>query len=148
MTPRSTLDVRVRRIYEAPGEDGLRVLVDRLWPRGIRRERAAIDAWPKALAPSSALRRWFGHDPSRWREFRRRYRAELAEQRPLIEALRRAARERPVTLLYAARDAEHNHALVLREVILASIARRAASGSARGRGTGQTPRRGSVKVRS
>ena len=139
-------DVRVRRIYDPPGEDGLRVLVDRLWPRGIRREGAHVDAWLQDLAPSSALRRWFAHEPQRWALFRRRYRAELGAQRAQIEQLRRVARERPLTLLYAARDTEHNHARVLREVILGAAPR----GPSRPRGAagaGKTPRRGSVKVR-
>lgn len=146
MDSRPEPDVRVRRIYDPPGEDGLRVLVDRLWPRGVRRESAHIDAWLKDLAPSSALRTWFHHDPSHWAQFRRRYRAELAAQRAQIEALRQAARERPVTLLYGARDPEHNHALVLREVIAGAAPRKAAARSG-ARGAGQTPRRGSVKVR-
>ena len=138
MRPGPRLDVRVRRIYDPPGGDGLRVLVDRLWPRGITRERAALDAWMTALAPSAPLRRWFGHDPERWREFRRRYRRELATQSGPLEALRAAAARGPVTLLYGARDAEHNHALVLREVLLGPAART---------GAGQTPRRRSAKVR-
>lgn len=138
MRPGPPLDVRVRRIYDPPGEDGLRVLVDRLWPRGVTRERAALDAWMTALAPSAPLRRWFGHDPERWAEFRRRYRRELATQSAPLEALRAAAAHGPVTLLYGARDAEHNHALVLREVLLGPAARP---------GAGQTPRRRSAKVR-
>ena len=141
MGTRRPPDVRVRRIYDPPDEDGLRVLVDRLWPRGVRREGAPIDAWLQALAPSSALRRWFGHDPARWAVFRRRYRAELAAQSALLEPLREAARQRPLTLLYAARDPEHNHALVLREAILGPAAR------APTRRPGKTPPRGSVKVR-
>ena len=135
-------DVRLRRVYEPPGEDGLRVLVDRLWPRGVTRGRAALDAWLKPLAPSPELRRWFGHDPARWAEFRRRYRAELAAQGALIGQLRRAAEQGAVTLLYAARDCEHTHAKVLREVILAPE-----RGARAGTGAGQTPRRRSVKVR-
>ena len=131
------LDVRVRRIYDPPVDDGLRVLVDRLWPRGMTRERAALDAWMPALAPSAPLRRWFGHDPERWGEFRRRYRGELAIQSAPLEELRAAAARGPVTLLYGARDAEHNHALVLREVLLGPEVRT---------GAGQTPRRRSAKV--
>ena len=133
-----TLDVRVRRIYDPPGEDGQRVLVDRLWPRGITRERAALEAWVPELAPSPALRRWFGHDPERWVEFRRRYRTELLAQAAGLERLRESAARGPVTLLYGARDPEHNHALVLREVLLGASGRP---------GTGQTPRRRSAKVR-
>jgi uncharacterized protein YeaO (DUF488 family) len=133
-----TLDVRVRRIYDPPGEDGQRVLVDRLWPRGISRERAALAAWVPELAPSPALRRWFGHDPERWVEFRHRYRAERLAQAAGLERLRESAARAPVTLLYGARDPEHNHALVLREVLLRASART---------GAGQTPRRRSAKVR-
>lgn len=114
----TTPDVRIKRIYETPGSDGERVLVDRLWPRGVSREAAAIDRWLKELAPSDALRRWFGHEPARWAEFGRRYRRELAAQRELIEELRRLARSRPLTLLFSARDAAHNQAVILRKVIL------------------------------
>jgi uncharacterized protein YeaO (DUF488 family) len=139
MRHHGALAVRVRRIYDPPGEDGQRVLVDRLWPRGMTRERAALHAWMPALAPSTPLRLWFGHDPERWGEFRRRYRAELRGEAALIETLRAAAARAPVTLLYGARDAEHNHALVLREVLLRSETRT---------GAGQTPRRRSAKVRA
>jgi len=111
-------DVRIKRIYEpADAEDGRRVLVDRLWPRGISRERAALHEWRPELAPSTGLRRWFDHDPERWSTFRRRYRAELGEQRFLIQALREEARHRRLTLLYGARDPSCNHARVLQELI-------------------------------
>lgn len=110
--------IRIKRIYDAPARgDGFRVLVDRLWPRGIRKDGARIDAWARELAPSSALRIWFAHDPARWREFGTRYRAELRERVAYLEGLRTQAARRPVTLLYAARDAEHNHAIVLKEVL-------------------------------
>ena len=106
------MGIAIKRIYAPAGAaDGYRVLVDRLWPRGVRKEDAALDAWLREVAPSPALRRWFGHEPSRWEGFRHRYAAELDtladHWRPLAE---RAARHR-VTLLYAARDEEHNHAL-------------------------------------
>ncbi|WP_266157554.1 DUF488 domain-containing protein [Dyella silvatica] len=109
------MSIVIKRIYEpAAKADGYRVLVDRLWPRGLKKEDAALDIWAKDLAPSTALRRWFGHDPSLWEGFRHCYAAELdaiADRwRPLAE---RAARHR-VTLLYAARDEEHSHALVLK----------------------------------
>ena len=111
--------VRVKRVYEpAERSDGVRVLVDRLWPRGVKRDAAAIDHWLKNAAPSTALRKWFGHDPARWTEFRRRYRAELSGNADDVEALRKFAKgRRPLTLVYAARDPEHNHALVLRDFL-------------------------------
>lgn len=106
--------IRIKRIYEpaAPG-DGARVLVDRLWPRGMRKEDAAIALWLKEVAPTPELRKWFGHDPARWQEFSRRYRAELAANPGAVARLAALAREGPVTLLYAARDEAHNHAVVL-----------------------------------
>jgi len=108
----------VKRVQEPKSaQDGHRVLVDRLWPRGISKARAALDEWCADIAPSTALRRWYHADLSRWREFRTRYRAELHAQPTALEPLReRAARQR-VTLLYAARDTQRNHALVLREVL-------------------------------
>ena len=111
-------DVRIKRIYEPRNPaDGFRVLVDRLWPRGITKQRAALDAWARELAPSTALRKWFGHDPKRLPEFRERYRAELAEHSVELGALRRRAMQRRLTLLYAARDEHCNHAAVLEVVI-------------------------------
>ena len=111
--------IRIKRAYEsAEPTDGRRVLVDRLWPRGLRKSDAAIDRWPKDIAPSSELRRWFGHDPSRWDEFSRRYRAELARKDEFVNELREAARQGPLTLVYAARDAEHNEAVVLRDLLM------------------------------
>ncbi|MER2535030.1 MAG: DUF488 domain-containing protein [Rhizobiaceae bacterium] len=108
----------LKRVYEPPSDgDGLRVLVDRLWPRGLSKADAAVDLWLKDIAPSPALRRLFGHDPGKWSEFRHRYRAELAENAAGVEALRERAQKEPVTLLYGARDEAHNHALVLAEVL-------------------------------
>lgn len=112
------MGIAIKRIYAPAGAaDGYRVLVDRLWPRGVRKEDAALDGWLREVAPSPALRRWFGHEPSRWEGFRHRYAAELDtladHWRPLAE---RAARHR-VTLLYAARDEEHNHALALKSYL-------------------------------
>ena len=98
--------------------DGYRVLIDRLWPRGISKQRAALEAWLTELAPSSALRTWFHHDPKRWRDFARRYRAELRAQPLLLQTLRERARRQRVTLLYAARDERVNHAVLLREALL------------------------------
>lgn len=116
--PAPQVEVAVKRIYDKPApDDGLRVLVDRLWPRGVSRRRAALDEWMAELAPSTALREWFGHEPSRWAEFKRRYRAELRSRGEAIEALRRLATAKRVTLLYAARDPLHNNAEVLRQLI-------------------------------
>jgi len=110
--------IQVKRIYdEADAADGFRALVDRLWPRGISKQRAALDDWLVDLAPSAALRKWFHHDPARWLEFARRYRAELRAQAPALQALRQRAVQRRVTLLYAAHDARRNHAVLLRNVL-------------------------------
>lgn len=110
--------IRIKRAYEAASEDdGSRVLVDRLWPRGVVKADARISWWAKELAPSSELRRWFGHDPERFEEFTRRYREELSDKTEL-DALRRLARERTVTLVYGARDREHNNAVVLRALLV------------------------------
>ena len=110
--------VRTKRAYEQaePG-DGYRVLVERLWPRGVTKERAHLDEWAKEIAPSPELRRWFGHDPARFEEFPRRYRDELAPRQEELDALRRRARNGTLTLVYGARDTEHNGALVLEELL-------------------------------
>jgi uncharacterized protein YeaO (DUF488 family) len=111
--------VRLRRIYEPPGpDDGARVLVERLWPRGLTRTKAALDLWLKEIAPSTELRRWYGHEPARWRGFRRRYLAELRLSTERTEALRELARRGPITLLFATRDVSHSGAAVLRDVLL------------------------------
>jgi uncharacterized protein YeaO (DUF488 family) len=112
------MDVRVKRVYEpAAASDGERILIDRIWPRGVTREAAHLDEWARELAPSTELRRWFGHDPARFGEFRRRYTAELAAQEGKLRELRRRARAGTVTLVYGARDAEHNDAIVLAEIL-------------------------------
>jgi uncharacterized protein YeaO (DUF488 family) len=112
------MDVRLKRAYEPPAaSDGYRVLIDRLWPRGVRREDARLDEWARELAPSAELRRWFGHDPERFEQFRRRYTVELAAQEKKLRELRRRAREGRLTLVYAARDSEHNDAVVLAEIL-------------------------------
>jgi uncharacterized protein YeaO (DUF488 family) len=108
----------LKRVYEPAGDaDGMRVLVDRLWPRGLDKQHAAIDEWLKDVAPSAELRKWFGHDPQRWTEFRRRYLAELAEN-DATGHLRELVRKHHVTLVYGARDIEHNQAVVLRDFLL------------------------------
>lgn len=110
--------VRIRRVYEEPAvDDGKRVLVDRLWPRGLSKEAARIDEWLKEIAPSDELRKWFGHDPARWDEFRERYRRELDARADLLGQLTSMAKEGTVTLLFAAKDEEHNNAVVLRELL-------------------------------
>ncbi len=112
------MDVRLKRAYEpALVADGYRVLIDRLWPRGVSREQARLDEWARGLAPSTALRRWFAHDPARFPQFRRRYAKELAAQETKLRELRRRARSGTLTLVYGARDTEHNDAVVLAEVL-------------------------------
>ena len=112
------IDIRTKRIYDPPDvADGARVLVDRLWPRGIRKESAALTLWLKDIAPSPELRQWFGHDPARWAEFARRYRAELGANPAALARLGEVARSGRVTLLYGARDTTHNHALVVADAL-------------------------------
>jgi uncharacterized protein YeaO (DUF488 family) len=112
------MSVQIKRIYEpAAASDGTRVLVDRLWPRGISKDAAGKLVWLKDIAPSPKLRIWFGHDPGRWAEFQKRYRGELKENDSALAELRALAHAGRVTLLYAARDEDHNHALVLRDCL-------------------------------
>jgi uncharacterized protein YeaO (DUF488 family) len=107
-------DIRIKRVYDpADAADGTRVLVDRLWPRGLRKENAVLTLWLKEIAPSPDLRKWFGHDPARWTEFSQRYRAELAHNDEAVAKAVDLAERGPLTLLYAAHDTAHNHALVL-----------------------------------
>lgn len=115
----SKMAIRIRRIYEsASPSDGVRILIDRLWPRGLKKRDAHIDQWLKELAPSTRLRKWFGHRPERWDEFRRRYTLELGEQAMKLRELRSLARRRRVTLLFSAHDEEHNDAVALRDVLI------------------------------
>lgn len=110
--------VKVKRIYEPPSpDDGKRILVDRLWPRGIKREEAGIDDWLKEIAPSNELRKWFSHDPAKWKEFRERYKKELKNKYDLIGKIRGESKKGRVTLLFSARDEKRNNAVVLKEVI-------------------------------
>lgn len=112
-------NVRLKRAYEPPSpDDGTRVLIDRLWPRGVSKDHAALDQWMKDIAPSTELRKWFGHDPAKWDEFRRRYAAELHRHADLLEQLRVLAQKGPVTLVYSAHDELHNDAVELRNVLL------------------------------
>lgn len=110
--------IQIKRIYEPPAaSDGKRILVDRLWPRGLTREEARIDAWVKDIAPSDALRRWFSHDPEKWPEFRARYLAELKHNPAIVELQDIAAKSKTLTLLFAAKDSLCNNAAVLREFL-------------------------------
>lgn len=110
--------IKLKRIYEAPGpRDGLRILVDRLWPRGLSKQRAAVDLWLKEIAPTTELRKWFGHDPEKWTEFQARYRKELRGKGEEIDLLREKSDRHIVTLLFAARDQEHNEAVVLKKLL-------------------------------
>jgi uncharacterized protein YeaO (DUF488 family) len=114
-----TENVRLKRAYEPPAaDDGTRILVDRLWPRGISKKAAALDGWMKDIAPSAELRKWFGHDSARWEEFRRRYAEEVRHNESLLEELRARARHGRITLVYSARDEVHNDAVELRDLIL------------------------------
>lgn len=112
-------NVRLKRAYDpADGNDGRRILVDRLWPRGVSKAEADIDEWVRELAPSTALRKWFGHDPARWPQFRHRYAREIRGHAELLGHVRDLARRGPITLVYSARDEAHNDAIVLRDVVL------------------------------
>ena len=110
--------IKLKRIYKEPSPaDGLRILVDRLWPRGLTKERAAVDLWLKELAPSTELRKWFGHDPAKWREFQTRYREEVHDNDEVLQVLKEKVKKNTVTLVYGARDEHHNEALVLKQIL-------------------------------
>jgi uncharacterized protein YeaO (DUF488 family) len=110
--------VKIKRVYDPPApDDGKRILVDRLWPRGVKKEQARLDAWVKEIAPSTGLRTWFAHDPSRWKDFRDRYIRELRTKPELVRQLRQEAKEGTVTLVFAAKDCDHANAVVLKEVL-------------------------------
>ena len=110
--------IQLKRVYEKPSrKDGVRILVDRLWPRGLTKERAAVNLWLKDVAPSSELRKWFGHDPAKWKEFQVRYRKELRQKKDALKLLKQKSEERTVTLVYGARDEQHNEAVVLRKIV-------------------------------
>jgi uncharacterized protein YeaO (DUF488 family) len=112
------LRVQIKRIYDSRMRgDGLRILVDRLWPRGVRKDEAHLYRWAKELAPSTELRRWFNHEPKRWQQFGRRYQKELSQRTAQLEALRNLARRRPITLLYAARNRDENEAVILKRAL-------------------------------
>lgn len=110
--------ITIKRVYESPSpKDGLRILVDRLWPRGVTKERAHIDYWYKEITPSPGLRSWFGHKPERFEEFSKCYKEELKQQTELLEKIKGSSKKQPVTLIYAAKDPKINHAIVLKEVL-------------------------------
>lgn len=110
--------VRIKRVYDAVSpEDGRRILIDRLWPRGLKKDEATIDEWLREIAPSNDLRKWFSHDPSKWREFKRRYASELRDKAGLVKELRREMKNGTITLLFSARDEEHNNAAALKEFL-------------------------------
>ena len=110
--------IQLKRAYEQAGrEDGLRYLVDRIWPRGVKKDALRLDGWAKEAAPSTALRRWFGHDAKKWEKFKRRYWKELEAHPEALDALRAAARKGKLTLVYSAHDAEHNNAIALKEYL-------------------------------
>ena len=113
------MPVRIKRVYEQPDkEDGTRILVDRLWPRGLTKEKASVALWLKEIAPSTELRKWFGHDPDKWKTFEARYRAELEKNEQQLSLLRQEMAKGQVTLLYGAKDQEHNDAVVLQKCLM------------------------------
>ena len=113
-----SMNIKIKRVYEQPDKkDGERILVDRLWPRGLTKEKANVDLWLKEIAPSTELRKWFGHDPDRWKSFSRRYETEIRHNDDLIKVLTKKAKKGTITLVYGARDEKHNEALVLKKFL-------------------------------
>ena len=112
------MNLKIKRVYEKPDpKDGFRILVDRLWPRGMTKEKAAVDLWLKEIAPSTQLRKWFNHDPEKWKEFQKKYKQELKNNPEAVSFLKDYAKKGTVTLLYGAKDETHNEALVLKDLI-------------------------------
>ncbi len=110
--------IKIKRIYDpASPDDGKRIYIDRLWPRGMKKEEVKIDEWLKEISPSDALRKWFGHDPSKYGEFKRRYKKELEEHSETLERIKKEAKKKRVTILFSAKDVEHNNATVMRELL-------------------------------
>ncbi|MFO0700156.1 MAG: DUF488 domain-containing protein [Nitrospira sp.] len=137
--------ILVKRIYEpAAKSDGFRVLVDRLWPRGLSKANSKLDLWLREIGPSTALRKWFNHDPARWVEFQRRYRAELNKRSELLDMIRKQAKVGPVTLLYSAKDEAHNQAIALRSFLMQQPVTRSPAARPKNRSvaipTGEKPR--------
>ena len=115
---RAASTIAIKRAYDKPGpRDGLRILIDRLWPRGVSKAKLKLDAWPRDLTPSTSLRKWYGHEPARFAEFRRRYKAELAKHKEQLKALRAMIKGRAVTLITATRELDLSHAAVLRRIL-------------------------------
>ena len=114
--------IKLKRVYHSPSkEDGFRILVDRLWPRGLKKEDASVDLWVKDIAPSSELRTWFSHDPTKWEEFKKRYEEELKDKKKIIEQIKHLEREKQIiTFIFAARDEDHNNAGALQEIVFGS----------------------------
>ena len=109
------MNVRIKRVYEQPEPaDGTRILIDRLWPRGLTKEKASVDMWLKAIAPTTELRQWFGHDPQKWPEFQKHYSHELEANKEAVDTLRTQLKQRPMTLVYSAKDEQYNDAVVLK----------------------------------
>jgi uncharacterized protein YeaO (DUF488 family) len=116
--------IKLKRAYEKPSkDDGFRILVERLWPRGLAKQRAAVDMWLKDISPSPELRKWYGHDPDRWQEFQKRYWKELRQKKEPIKQLKQKVRAGTVTFIYAAKDEEHNSALALKRFLSGKAAR-------------------------
>lgn len=114
----SKMTINIKRVYEEQSsDDGQRILIDRLWPRGLTKEKAKIDLWLKEIAPSTQLRQWFGHDPNKWNEFQKRYRAELEKNKEIVSELVTQLKKGKTTLVYSAKDEEHNDAVVLKEYL-------------------------------
>jgi uncharacterized protein YeaO (DUF488 family) len=112
------MNIKIKRVYEHPEkDDGTRILVDRLWPRGLTKKKASVDLWLKDIAPSTELRKCFAHDPDKWKRFRARYQTEIRNNHDLIKVLKQKAREGTITLIYGARDENHNEALVLKQFL-------------------------------
>ncbi len=112
------MNIQIKRVYEKrDAQDGFRILVDRLWPRGLTKEKAAADLWLKNIAPSTELRKWFNHDPEKWKEFQKKYQKELKENKEAVSVLKEHMKQGPVTLLYGAKDQEHNEAQVIKELV-------------------------------
>ena len=112
------MNIKIKRVYEKPDKtDGFRILVDRLWPRGLTKEKAAADLWLKDIAPSTELRKWFNHEPEKWKEFIKKYLVELKENKEPVSLLKECVKKGPVTLIYGARDQEHNEALIIKNFI-------------------------------
>jgi uncharacterized protein YeaO (DUF488 family) len=110
--------IKIKRVYAEPShEDGMRILVDRLWPRGLTKEKAKVDLWLKDVAPSTELRKWFGHDPAKWTEFQEKYAKELKSHGEQLAQLKECAHQGPITLIYGARDEEHNEAVILQRIL-------------------------------